>query len=290
MPNVELYKPKRVPTFRKIAMGTWTSAKDPSVYGSIEVDMTEVYKYLPAYQEKTGCKVTPAHLVGRAITLCMLRRPEINGMIRSGTIYLRKHAALFFQVNIPGDGPKSIEKANLAGTVIHEAEKLTLQGLCQVLKEKANRIKQGQDAEIKRNMDMFKLIPWSLTTLYLNFISWLMYGLNLDLRFLGVPKDPFGSIMITNVGSLGIDMAWAPLVPYSRVPALLTVGGVTDKALVIDGKIEARKVLPIGVTFDHRLIDGVHAAQMAKDFKRCFAEPELFLFDDKPVTEVVKLF
>jgi pyruvate/2-oxoglutarate dehydrogenase complex dihydrolipoamide acyltransferase (E2) component len=34
-----------------------------------------------------------------------------------------------------------------------------------------------------------------------------------------------------------------------------------------------RPILPIGVTFDHRLIDGVHAAQMSAEFKKCFAEP-----------------
>jgi pyruvate dehydrogenase E2 component (dihydrolipoamide acetyltransferase) len=96
----------------------------------------------------------------------------------------------------------------------------------------------------------------------------------------GFPKDPFGSVMITNVGSLGIDVAWAPLCPYTRVPLLLTVGAISEKPWVVDGKVEVRPIMPIAVTFDHRLIDGIHAAQMAKTFKELFADPEKLLLAD----------
>ena len=286
MPNVELIKPKRIPTFRKIAKGTWKDAKDPTVYGQVYVDMTEVDKQLPAYQEKHGVKITPAHIVGRAVCHCMSIRPEINALMRFNKIYFRKHAALFYQVNIPGEGDEKVKKANLSGAVLHEAEQMTLAGIANALKEKAGKIKTGQDKEMKKNMNMFKLIPWSLTGLYLDFVSWLLYTLNLDLRFLGVPKDPFGSVMITNIGGLGIDMAWAPLVPYSRVPLLLAVGAASDMPVAENGQVVVKRMLPIGVTFDHRLIDGVHAAQMAGEFKKCFAEPEKYLFNDEYIPTI----
>jgi pyruvate/2-oxoglutarate dehydrogenase complex dihydrolipoamide acyltransferase (E2) component len=281
MPNVLMRQPKRVSTFRKISMGTWKTAKDPSVYGYIEIDMSEVFSQLDAYQRKHQAKITPSHLVGRALTYCMRRRPEINGMVRNHRIYLRDEVALFYQVNIPGEPGSKVEKSNLAGAVIHQAEKLTLAGLAQALGQKSNRVKKGEDLELKRNMNLFNFIPWRLTGLYLDFISWLMYGLNLDLQFLGVPKDPFGSVMITNVGSIGVDVAWAPLVPYSRVPLLLAVGMVSDRPWVVNGELAVRPILPIGVTFDHRMIDGIHASQMAKDFKECFSNPAAILFNDE---------
>jgi pyruvate/2-oxoglutarate dehydrogenase complex dihydrolipoamide acyltransferase (E2) component len=281
VPNVKLKKLKKATTFRKMAMGTWRDAKDPTVYGEANLDMTNVYKYLDEYQSKHNVKITPGHLVGRAITYCLKRRPELNGMIRNNQIYLRENISLFYQVNIPGEGADKIKKANLAGTVIHKTEEMNLAQISQSLYKKATAIKEGRDQDIKKNMDLFKFIPWSLTGLYLNFVSWLMYGLNIDLSFLGVPKDPFGSVMITNIGGLGIDFALAPLVPYSRVPLLLTVGAVSPRPWVVDGKVEPRPILPIGVTFDHRLIDGIHGSQMAKDLKQCFDEPEKYLFNDE---------
>ena len=84
-------------------------------------------------------------------------------------------------------------------------------------------------------------------------LGFLSYSLNLDLSRFGVPKDALGSIwdlvlyyhwflipkmalgsvMITNVGSLGLEEAYVPLVPYSRVPLLLALGKVKDEAVVV---------------------------------------------------------
>ncbi len=91
---------------------------------------------------------------------------------------------------------------------------------------------------------------------------------------MGVPKDSFGSIMLTNVGSLGLDEAFAPLVPYSRIPILIAAGSVQDKAVVRDGKIVVGKVIKLCATFDHRVIDGVHASHLSKSLKQIFANPE----------------
>ena len=103
------------------------------------------------------------------------------------------------------------------------------------------------------------------------------------MKWLGIPKDPFGSIMITNIGSLGIDMAQAPLCPYTRVPILLTTGESPRSLGLLMEKWLFGKILPIGVTFDHRLIDGVHASEkwwQKYDFKKMFEHPEEFLLND----------
>ena len=80
--------------------------------------------------------------------------------------------------------------------------------------------------------------------------------MNLDLSRFGVPKDALGSVMITNVGSLGLEEAYVPLVPYSRVPLLLALGKVKDEAVVIDKNIEILPMMKIFATFDHRILDG----------------------------------
>ena len=42
MPNLELTPKTHVSSFRKIAIGTWATAYDPSVYGSLEVRMDDL--------------------------------------------------------------------------------------------------------------------------------------------------------------------------------------------------------------------------------------------------------
>ncbi|MCB0366417.1 MAG: 2-oxo acid dehydrogenase subunit E2 [Bdellovibrionaceae bacterium] len=264
-------------TFRKVAMGTWRTAKDPSVYGLLEVDMTKALSFMRQYSEKHSIKITPAHLVGKAAAYCIGRRPEINAMIRGSRIYLRDNVNLFFQVNIPGSGNDKAKKANLAGCTIPHAEDLPLREIALQLQEKADKVRKGQDREMASNMGLIAKLPWWMVKYYLDLGSWLIYGLNLNLGWLGLPRDPFGSVMITNVGSMGIDKAWAPLCPYTRVPILVTVGSIQERPWVVSGKVEVRPIMPLGVTFDHRLIDGVHASRMAVDMKHCFDNPEELL-------------
>ncbi|RME23933.1 MAG: hypothetical protein D6798_12460, partial [Deltaproteobacteria bacterium] len=83
-----------------------------------------------------------------------------------------------------------------------------------------------------------------------------------------------GSVMITNIGSLGLQEAYVPLVPYSHVPLLLAVGEVRQVPVVEDGEVRVGQVLPIFATFDHRILDGSHAAFMVRTIKRWFADPE----------------
>ena len=104
-------------------------------------------------------------------------------------------------------------------------------------------------------------------------MSFVAYTLNLSPTWLGVPRDAFGSIMITNVGSLGLDVAYPPLVPYSRVPILLAVNAVREAPVIEEKRIVASKLMNVSVTFDHRFIDGVHAAQMAKILRSWIEDP-----------------
>jgi pyruvate dehydrogenase E2 component (dihydrolipoamide acetyltransferase) len=96
---------------------------------------------------------------------------------------------------------------------------------------------------------------------------------------MGIPSDPFGSIMITNIGSLGLQEAFVPLVPYSRVPLLVAMGAVEDAPVVEDGAIVPGKTMRVCATFDHRVLDGAHAAVMARTL-RAWMENPFEHFDD----------
>jgi pyruvate/2-oxoglutarate dehydrogenase complex dihydrolipoamide acyltransferase (E2) component len=277
MGRVSFRKDYQPPVFRKIAFGTWKSAADPSVYGLLDIDMSKAMKYAEAFEQRHGLKITPTHLAAKAIAHCMAKRPEINGMIRCGRIYLREKVSIFFQVNVPGTGEDKAAKASLSGTVIHGVESMSLADIANRLARNAGEIRAGKDKAFNSTFKLIKMLPWWGARYFLNLSSWLIYGLNLDLSSIGIPKDPFGSVMITNVGGMGIDVALAPLCPYTRVPLLLSLGAIKDRAVVEDGKVVVRPVMTIGITFDHRLIDGVHAAVMSRDFKKCFAEPENYL-------------
>ena len=256
-------------------MGSWQTAGDPSVYGQLEIDMTTSQAFLQKLNSDHGLKVGISELVGKITALVLKERPEMNGMIRLGRIYLRSSVNLFYQVNVPGTGSGHVKNAMLLGLTVPDAEKKSLREISQELQHKAAKIRSGEDSQMSDSVNKFALLPWQLVRWVLNISSFLNYDLNLPLHHFGLPKDSFGSVMITNVGSLGVDTAWAPLVPYTRVPLLLTIGAVKERPWVVAGSVVVRPVMKIGFTFDHRFMDGVHAAAMSKLFHHYFENPEL---------------
>jgi pyruvate dehydrogenase E2 component (dihydrolipoamide acetyltransferase) len=64
---------------------------------------------------------------------------------------------------------------------------------------------------------------------------------------------------ITNYGAFGAAFA-SPIINYPDV-AILGTGKISDKPWVKGGKIEVRKILPLSLTFDHRVNDGAGAAK-----------------------------
>jgi pyruvate dehydrogenase E2 component (dihydrolipoamide acetyltransferase) len=80
--------------------------------------------------------------------------------------------------------------------------------------------------------------------------------------------------MVTNIGTLGLEEAYVPLVPYSRVPLLIAVGAVKRELRPDEaGNPMVVQTLRLCATFDHRILDGAHAAKMAKVIRRAFADP-----------------
>lgn len=85
-----------------------------------------------------------------------------------------------------------------------------------------------------------------------------------------------GSITITNIGSLG-GLYATPIIRPPEV-AILGLGKIYDKMVPgKDGKPEVRKVMPISLSFDHRVLDGANAARFVSEIIRHLADPDILL-------------
>lgn len=71
-----------------------------------------------------------------------------------------------------------------------------------------------------------------------------------------------GSFTVTNVGALGGTMA-TPIINWPEV-AILGMGKLEWKAVVRDGQVVPRKMLPLFLSFDHRIIDGADGARFIR--------------------------
>lgn len=86
-----------------------------------------------------------------------------------------------------------------------------------------------------------------------------------------------GTFTITNVGPLG-GTALIPAINYPEV-AILGMGRVQEKPVVRDGEIVVRKVLPLTLSFDHRVADGADAARFVSEMVRELSDPNVLLLE-----------
>lgn len=270
MGNLVVHRKKDLSIFRTIALGTWKTVGDPSVYGNMLLPMDEALRYLEKFREVKGKRLTVSHLMAKAMAAVLLKMPDANAVLRWGRIYVRKDIGIFFQVATKDEETGEID---LSGTTIRNPDKKTLEEIVDDFQSKVKDVKTGKDEELENTRKSFRMLPWFLVGTILKLIAFLTVTLNLNLKWAGIPRDPFGSMMITNVGSLGLEEAYVPLVPYSRVPLLLALGAIKKIPVVENDEVVIRQTMRVFATLDHRIMDGAHAAICASTLKEWFENP-----------------
>jgi len=94
---------------------------------------------------------------------------------------------------------------------------------------------------------------------------------------LGLSANSFGSFVLTNIGSIGLDIGFPALMPSSNVAFVVVIGKVQKKPLVVDDKIVIRKMMTVTMALDHRIADASHGGRMLRFFKKAMKEPERLL-------------
>ncbi|HSE91177.1 MAG TPA: dihydrolipoamide acetyltransferase family protein [Candidatus Binatia bacterium] len=84
---------------------------------------------------------------------------------------------------------------------------------------------------------------------------------------------------ITNYGVVGASYG-TPIINYPEV-AILGLGKIEDRPVVRNGEIAIRKIMPLSLAFDHRVIDGVEAGRFLGVVIQHLEDPNLMLIEGK---------
>ena len=101
----------------------------------------------------------------------------------------------------------------------------------------------------------------------INIISSELKKLSDQCRNLKIDKKELfgGSMTITSLGGIGGSF-FTPIINFPEV-AILGVGKSEKKQIFLDGKFVTRVILPLSLSYDHRIIDGAEAARFNNDLK-----------------------
>ena len=92
------------------------------------------------------------------------------------------------------------------------------------------------------------------------------------------PSELQGSTFtVSNFGALGLDDG-VPVINYPEA-AILGMGSLKPRPVVVDGDVVARPTMSLTCAFDHRIVDGAQAAAFLTELRALIEAPELALLD-----------
>lgn len=86
-----------------------------------------------------------------------------------------------------------------------------------------------------------------------------------------------GTFTVTNLGGIG-GTSFTPIVNFPEV-AILGISRAMVEPTYVDGKLQPRQILPLSLSYDHRLIDGAEAARFLHWVAEAFEEPFLLALE-----------
>lgn len=259
--------------WRKLTAVIYRKPSDSKIFGSVEFDVTEVEKFINNHR-KGNLKITLTHIFLLALSRGLKgAAPEINCYVRRGRIIQRESVDVTLSVLV-GAGQMSSVK-------VIGAEHLSLQELSTQLQAEVQKVRKGEDGDIKKAKNMLVKIPWPFRQWVADLIKWLTIDWGISLPFLGVSPESFGSFVLSNLGSIGLDVGYPALAPFSNVAMVVNQGNVITKPMVVDGEVVPRRVITISAALDHRVVDAAQIGRLFNYLRKIIKNPEIL--EEKPV-------
>ena len=104
-----------------MASATWGRANDPTIYGTLDLDVTAALAYARRLSQHTGKRVTLTPVVVAALARTLARHPDCNSYIRLGRMYQRENVDIFVLVAVPPQTGHGTQ-ADLSGVKVDHAD------------------------------------------------------------------------------------------------------------------------------------------------------------------------
>jgi len=242
------------------------------VFFEQKIPAENAIEFLSSVRQKTGQKATILHLLLWISGQILHRRPRLNRFVAGGRIYERNGVWACFSAKKTMDdgGPVIAIKRKIDPN--WDFNSLVQQFTSTIAEERSDK-PSHTDKELSL---IFKLPVFIINPLAKLLMKLDHFGL---LPRFFIKDDPmFASIMIANLGSIGLDSAYHHLFEYGNIPIFVTVGKIRKEVVVNDSdEIKTVSMLTLKFSFDERIADGFYCIKALSMFKEMITNPEKFI-------------
>jgi pyruvate dehydrogenase E2 component (dihydrolipoamide acetyltransferase) len=265
--------------WRVTAAAIYTTPTDSRVYGTLDIDVTDAKRFLDE-KRGSGVKITMTHLatvvLARAVAFDV---PEMNCFIRRGRVVGRQRLDVMVPVAIGGG-------EGVSAILVKDAHARTVTSIAEEIRTRAEENRAGTESKTAQNKYLLNRVPWPLRRPVFRFLKWITVDMGIKIKSLGLSADSFGSFVVSDIGSFGLNTGMTSLMPAAKIPAVIVLGKIEEKVVVRNGEMVIRTILPLTGTFDHRIVDGLQIGKLARGIKRNFRKPEWL--DEMPTDDIEK--
>jgi pyruvate dehydrogenase E2 component (dihydrolipoamide acetyltransferase) len=258
--------------WRKVASTIYKKPTDSKIFGIVELDVTELEKYV-AKKRKEGIKTTLTYLItliiGRAIRQEV---PALNTYVKRGKILQREHVDATVSVLLPGGQMGSVKVEN--------ADQLTTDEISEQIGKNIANSRKGDENETMQSKSLLAKLPWPFRNWLFKIYQIITINWGISVPGIGLDSNSFGSYIVSNIGTVGLDTGFASLLPSSNISFVYVLGTINKKPVVVNDEIVIRRVMLMASTLDHRVVDGSHGGSLFRFIKQVAKNPEIL--DSKP--------
>jgi pyruvate/2-oxoglutarate dehydrogenase complex dihydrolipoamide acyltransferase (E2) component len=238
----------------------------PMMHGLLEVDVTRARAFLRDHQANTGESLSfTAFLIA-----CLGKAIDEHKAVQAFRLG-SKRLILFEEVDV-----YTLIERDVAGqelpmpSIIRAANRKTVP-------EIHHEIRAAQVQDVETVVKWLQFQPALLFRPFFWGFSWI------GRRYPQLWKKYVGTVGITAVGMFGKGAGWG--IPPALPTLMMTVGGIGEKLVLVDGQIVMRDYLSLTISFDHEIIDGAPAARFTERLKELI-ESGYGLFDSTVESEL----
>ncbi|MCW2665406.1 MAG: 2-oxo acid dehydrogenase acyltransferase, partial [Frankiales bacterium] len=183
------------------------------------VDASAVLAHCARLRAESGVRMSPGAVVGVAFQRAIEQVPAFHHRVAFGRLVPFTSYDVAFAVDIEAG-------ADLAPVKVRDVDRKSLVDVGRELEAGAARLRAREDRGYRTTSVIARAVPWFLLRPLLMVASLLNGGIGV--RAFGQPAHPLGSLMVTNIGSFGLDEGYVAQVPLARTPLYVCVGAVRD--------------------------------------------------------------
>lgn len=226
------------------------AVKKHTIHGLLEIDVTRVRGHIREHRERTRETLSfTAYMIA-----CLARAVASDRKLHAYRNW-RNQVIVFDEVDVltyveVEEGDQNFPLAH----IIRSAQRKTWREVHDEIREVQSAPQQSPNARRQRAAELFLRLPRFARDLFYRAIN----------RSPQLWKKNAGTVYLTSVGMFGRGGGWG--FAYSAHTLGIIIGGIAEKPVVRDGRIEIRECLQLTADFDHDLVDGAPAARFLTKF------------------------